>query len=77
MFDIKAFLLNLPNSPGIYQMLGADNEVLYVGKAKNLKKRVPSYFSAAQRDTKTLALARHITHIDTTYCSAMIKVIPI
>jgi excinuclease ABC subunit C len=66
MFDIKAFLLSLPNSPGIYQMLDANNEVLYVGKAKNLKKRVPSYFSAAQRDTKTLALARHVTHIDIT-----------
>jgi excinuclease ABC subunit C len=66
MFDIKAFLLSLPNSPGIYQMLGAENEVLYVGKAKNLKKRVPSYFSAAQRDTKTLALVRHVTHIDIT-----------
>jgi excinuclease ABC subunit C len=66
MFDIKAFLANLPNSPGIYQMLDANNEVIYVGKAKNLKKRVPSYFSAAQRDTKTLALARHVTNIDIT-----------
>jgi excinuclease ABC subunit C len=66
MFDIKAFLENLPNSPGIYQMLDENDEVLYVGKAKNLKKRVPSYFSAAQRDPKTLALVRHITHIDIT-----------
>ncbi len=66
MFDIKAFLANLPNSPGIYQMLDANNEVLYVGKAKNLKKRIPSYFSAAQRDTKTLALIRHVTNIDIT-----------
>ena len=66
MFDIKAFLANLPNSPGIYQMLGENDEVLYVGKAKNLKKRVPSYFSAAQRDTKTLALVRNIARVEVT-----------
>ena len=66
MFDIKAFLANLPNNPGIYQMLGEKGEILYVGKAKNLKKRVPSYFSSAQRDTKTLALVRHIKSVEVT-----------
>jgi excinuclease ABC subunit C len=66
MFDLESFLANLPNHPGVYQMLGEDGEVLYVGKAKNLKKRVPSYFSAAQRDPKTLALVRHVKSIDIT-----------
>jgi excinuclease ABC subunit C len=66
MFDIKAFLSNLPNHPGIYQMLGDNDEILYVGKAKNLKKRVASYFSSAQRDPKTLALVKHIKNIDIT-----------
>lgn len=46
MFD-KSRLNTLPDSPGVYLMKGSDDTVLYVGKAKNLKKRVRSYFSAA------------------------------
>jgi excinuclease ABC subunit C len=66
MFDIKAFLSSLPNHPGVYQMLGANDEILYVGKAKNLKKRLVTYFSASQNDTKTLALVRNIKNIEIT-----------
>jgi excinuclease ABC subunit C len=66
MFDITTFLSNTPQQPGIYQMLGEDGGVLYVGKAKNLKKRLTSYFSAAQKDPKTLALVKHIKGIDIT-----------
>ena len=44
MQNVENFLKNLPGLPGIYQMLGADNKILYIGKAKNLKKRVASYF---------------------------------
>ncbi|NIP31601.1 MAG: GIY-YIG nuclease family protein, partial [Candidatus Dadabacteria bacterium] len=40
----EAFLKSLPSDPGIYQMLGKNGEVLYVGKAKNLKKRISNYF---------------------------------
>jgi excinuclease ABC subunit C len=43
-FDGKAFVRNLSGSPGVYRMLGASDEVLYVGKAGNLRKRVGSYF---------------------------------
>lgn len=66
MFDIKAFLEDLPNHPGVYQMLGVNNEILYVGKAKNLKKRVASYFSGKLQDRKTQVLITHIKNIDIT-----------
>ena len=43
-FDHKSFLKNLTSRPGVYKMLGVDKEVLYVGKAKNLKNRVSCFF---------------------------------
>jgi excinuclease ABC subunit C len=66
MLDTKAFLNNLTHQPGVYQMLGEKGEVLYVGKAKDLKKRLASYFSAKQKDPKTEALLRHVNDVDIT-----------
>ena len=43
-FNSEAFLKNLSSKPGVYRMYNARDEVIYVGKAKNLKKRVSSYF---------------------------------
>lgn len=65
-FDPKVFLPTLPQSPGVYQMFGAEGEVLYVGKAKNLKNRVSSYFSASGLTSKTLALVSKIARIQVT-----------
>ncbi|KPJ67884.1 MAG: hypothetical protein AMJ43_02755 [Coxiella sp. DG_40] len=57
----KTFLKCLPTSPGVYQMLGKDQEVLYVGKAKNLKKRITSYFRVNIEEKKTCVLTRQAT----------------
>lgn len=64
VFDAKAFLKTLTTQPGVYQMLNAEKEVLYVGKAKNLKKRVSSYFQKQQTSSKTAALVKQIRHIE-------------
>ena len=69
MRDFKTFLSNLSQHPGVYQMLGDEGEVLYVGKAKNLKKRVSSYFSGHSKDRKTMVLVKHIKDIDITVTS--------
>jgi excinuclease ABC subunit C len=66
MENVKVFLQNLTSHPGVYQMLGEDGVVLYVGKARNLKKRLTSYFSARQQDIKTLALLKHVVNIEVT-----------
>ena len=66
MINIKEFLKTLPMQPGVYQMLGEQGEVLYVGKARYLKKRVASYFSDKQKDIKTNALLSHVQNISVT-----------
>ena len=66
MRDFKTFLANLSHHPGVYQMLGEKGEVIYVGKAKDLKKRVSSYFSSRSKDIKTLSLVKKIKDIEIT-----------
>jgi len=61
-FDAKAFLKTLTSRPGVYQMLGSDDKILYVGKAKNLKKRVSSYF-LKNVSLKTQSLVQQIASI--------------
>lgn len=64
-FDYKSFLKTVPNRPGSYQMYSDENTVIYVGKAKDLKKRLSSYF-LKDVNKKTLALISHIHHIEFT-----------
>jgi len=63
MQNIKTFLANLSSRPGVYQMLGGKGEVIYIGKAKNLKKRVSSYFSGRAQDSKTASLVKNIKDV--------------
>ena len=62
-FDAKRFIGRLTTRPGVYQMLDADGEVIYVGKAKNLKKRVSSYFLRASGSPRTEAMVDRIADI--------------
>ena len=65
-FDLKSFLANLTTHSGVYRMLDKDNEIIYIGKAKNLKNRVNSYFSKGAKDSKTLIMVSQIKRIDIT-----------
>ncbi|MBT6423269.1 MAG: excinuclease ABC subunit UvrC, partial [Porticoccaceae bacterium] len=65
-FDHQPFLKSLTQRPGTYQMLDGDGQVLYVGKAKNLKNRVASYFRKTGLTPKTAALVKRIVQIDVT-----------
>src|SRR5512139_3430759 len=57
-FDSRAFVETLTRRPGVYRMIDAGGEVLYVGKAKDLKRRVASYFVRAQTGRVQLMVAR-------------------
>jgi excinuclease ABC subunit C len=63
-FDASVFLKQVTSRPGVYCMLNAEGETLYVGKAKNLKLRVSSYFKGKGLDSKTLAMVSQIANID-------------
>lgn len=60
---LRGIVLNLPSTPGIYQYLNKEGVIIYVGKAKNLKRRVYSYFSKEHQSTKTRILVSKIADI--------------
>ena len=65
-FDSETFLPSLTRRPGVYRMLDSEGDVLYVGKARNLRSRVTSYFRAAGLATKTIALMNKVDDIQVT-----------
>ncbi|MCE0488541.1 excinuclease ABC subunit UvrC [Pantoea sp. Mb-10] len=66
VFNSKAFLSTVTSQPGVYRMYDASDTVIYVGKAKDLKKRLSSYFRSHVGSRKTEVLVSNIHHIDVT-----------
>ncbi|MCS4283423.1 excinuclease ABC subunit C [Pseudomonas sp. BIGb0278] len=66
IFDASAFLATCSGRPGVYRMFDAEARLLYVGKAKNLKKRLASYFRKTGLAPKTAALVGRIAQVETT-----------
>ena len=65
-FDSKAFLKCLTPQPGVYRMLDNNADVLYVGKAKNLKKRVSSYFNRSNTSPRIQSMIQLICNVEVT-----------
>jgi len=65
-FDEKSFLRSLTHRPGVYRMLNAKHKVIYVGKARDLKKRVSSYFHRSHDSAKTAAMMELVANVEVT-----------
>jgi excinuclease ABC subunit C len=65
-FDARTFLRSLTNRPGVYRMLNDKGQVIYVGKAGNLRKRLSSYFQRSHTDAKTAAMMPLVANVEVT-----------
>ena len=65
-FEVESFLKSLTHRPGVYRMLDDKHRVLYVGKARDLKKRVSSYFTRSQQAPKTAAMMALVARVEVT-----------
>ena len=61
---IKIILKTLPDKPGVYKHIDSEGQILYVGKAKNLKKRVSSYFSKKHSEERLRMLVRRVENVE-------------
>ena len=66
VFDAKAFCAGLPSQPGVYRMMNSAGQVIYVGKAIDLKKRVSSYFQKNGLGPRTQLMVSQIAGVETT-----------
>ncbi len=66
VFDAKTFLATVPQQPGVYRMFDLREQVIYVGKAKDFKKRLASYFRSNLNSSKTRALISQIRQVEIT-----------
>jgi excinuclease ABC subunit C len=65
-FDAKRFVAGLPNLPGVYRMLGKEGDALYVGKARDLKKRVASYFQKQAQSPRIEMMLSQVASVEVT-----------
>ena len=66
MFDSASLIDGLPHRPGVYRMIGAKGEVLYVGKARDLRKRVASYFQKSDHGPRTQVMLAQVAGVEVT-----------
>jgi len=65
-FDTRELIASLPNRPGVYRMMNAAGETIYVGKARDLKKRVSSYFQKSDHEPRIQAMVAQVARVETT-----------